>query len=164
VRKLFFGFFLLLISLDAHEGMFQSVDEKKATILQEGKNKSDCPACGMNLFQYYKTTHAIKFKDGTHRQYCSIFCIIDETKNGFLKDKKHLIDTILVVDVATLKYIDVKKAFYVVDSKKPPTMSVISTYAFGSKKDAQKFQKQNGGKITNYDTAYKLTAKYISEY
>ena len=157
--KIVFILLVTIASLFAHGGMFQNVDEKNVVLLQTGEKKEKCPACGMHIPQYYKTSHAVKFKDGVYRQYCSIFCVIDELKNGYLKNKQNEIEQILVVDAKTFKLIDVKKAFYVIGSKKPPTMSMTSTYAFELKKDALEFKKENGGKLGNYEMAYKITAK-----
>ena len=62
---------LLLIafmgSLMAADMMFQSVEADKATLLQKGNAKEYCPNCGMHLPKYYKTSHAVTFKDGTSR-------------------------------------------------------------------------------------------------
>jgi len=139
----------------SHHGgkMFQSVPENKATILQTGKDKSSCAVCGMNLPKYYKTGHVAK--SGTKiRQYCSIHCLAEE-KNI----KKLPLHDFKVVDTNSLKFIDAKKAFYVIGSKKKGTMSPISKYAFLNKKEAIKFSKRYGGKIYNFDEALKIATK-----
>lgn len=159
MKKIVLILSMMVVSLFAHSGMFQSVDEKDAVMLQTGKNKDRCPSCNMSIPQYFKTSHAVKFKDGSYRQYCSIFCVVDEMRNGYLKEHKNDIEEILVVDAKTLKIINVKNAFYVIRSKRPPTMSMTSSYAFESKQDALEFQKENGGKIVNYDIVYKITSK-----
>jgi hypothetical protein len=46
-----------------------------------------------------------------------------------------------------------------VGSKKPGTMSMVSKYAFWTKKGAKKFQKENGGKIMKFDKLIKLVKK-----
>ena len=159
---------ILLISLllgcaFAHQGIFQSVPEKDAVILQKGKDKGDCPICGMHLPMFYKTSHAVKFKDGRYKQYCSLHCVVDEMLFGELKDNEEKIDQILAVDAKTIKLIDAKKAFYVVGSKKPGTMSIVSKYAFKNRLDAQEFQKENGGEILNFEEAYKITLKEFGQ-
>jgi len=136
--------------------MFQSVSLDKATILQSGEDKMYCRNCGMNLPKFYKTSHTVKLKDNTYRQYCSIYCLAEEMEFTVLRGKKDTIKNILVVDVSTNKYIDAKKAFYITGSKIKGTMTTVSKYAFKLKKDALKFQDKNGGIITNFDGAYKI--------
>jgi len=128
--------------------MFQAVPAEKATLLQEGKAKAFCPECGMTLPMFYKTNHAATV-DGKVKQYCSIHCVVEDTKKG-----SKLTD-IKVVDVTSLKFIAVDKAFYVVGSAKKGTMTMVSKYAFASKADAQAFAKANGGEVVDYKGAYK---------
>jgi len=131
-------------------GNYRAVPASNAEIIQDGKNKMYCPVCGMTLPMFYKTNHAASENGHTH-QYCSIVCAVeDSVKNG----KK--LTNYKVVDNTTLKFIDSKKAFFVVGSKKPGTMSVVSKYAFGTKTAAQKFATQNGGKIMNFEELYKM--------
>ncbi|MCK5110465.1 MAG: nitrous oxide reductase accessory protein NosL [Arcobacteraceae bacterium] len=130
--------------------MYRMVPKGKAALLQDGKNKAYCPTCGMTLPMFYKTNHAAKHA-GHNKQYCSIVCLVEDAiVNGTkLTDFK-------VVDNSTLKFIDSKKAFFVVGSKKPGTMSVVSKYAFGTKGAADKFAAANGGKVMKFDALYKL--------
>jgi copper chaperone NosL len=153
--KIFLILPLMLLSLLGAEPMFQSVVPDKATLLQKGNAKNYCPNCAMDLAKYYKTSHAVKFKDGTYRQFCSIHCLVEESEMGFLRDKKTKIAEILVADAKGLAMISVEKAFYVIGSKIPGTMTGNSKYAFASKADAQTFQKENGGKLATYNEAYK---------
>lgn len=133
--------------------MFQSVSKDKATLLQSGESKESCIACGMNLVKFYKTSHAAHLNDTT-RQYCSIHCLAEE-KNL----KKMPLSDLKVVDVKSLKFIDAKNAFYVVGSKKKPTMSEVSKYAFASQADAIEFSKRNRGEVLNFEEALKIAMK-----
>lgn len=150
---------LVLVSfVFAKEGMMkmhQSVPMDKATILQSGDAKMYCPKCGMNLPMFYKTNHSA-VKDGVVLQYCSIHCLAEDSLNGKLTDMK-------VVDNTTLKFIDVKKAFYVVGSDKKGTMSMVSKYAFGSKEKADSFQKDSGGKVMSFDKALNLVTTNLKK-
>lgn len=141
------------------EAMFQSVPLEKAVLLQKGEAKDYCPNCGMHLPKYYKTSHAVIFKDGSARQFCSIHCLVDESEMGFLRDKQDKIAQILVADVDTQQMVDAKKAFYVVGSKIKGTMSGNSKYAFATKAGAEAFMAQNGGTITSFDKAYEIALK-----
>jgi nitrous oxide reductase accessory protein NosL len=138
----------------------QSGFSKKASgnpiLIQEGKQKLWCPVCGMNLKMFYKTSHAVKLKNGEKRQYCSMRCLVvdyDSIKND--------IDEILVIDAKTEKMIDAKTAHYVLESKAPATMSRISKYAFADINNAKEFQKKYGGKIVTFDQAFASAKKTI---
>jgi len=136
---------------------YRMVPMDQATILQDGKNKMYCPVCGMTLPMFYRTNHAATHA-GHNKQYCSIVCMIQDAvvNNAKLENYK-------VVDNTTLKFIDSKDAFFVVGSKKPGTMSVVSKYAFGTKEAAQKFANENGGKIMNFDELYKMVEKSLAK-
>ncbi|QOG11865.1 nitrous oxide reductase accessory protein NosL [Arcobacter sp. FWKO B] len=136
--------------------MFQSVSVKEATLLQESDDKMYCPNCGMNLPKFYKTNHAVKLKDGSYRQYCSIYCLVEEMELTVLKGKHDTIENILVVDVTSLKFIDAKKAYYVVGSSVKGTMTMTSKYAFEKIEDAIAFEQTYGGEVKSFDEAYKI--------
>ena len=128
--------------------LYQSVTSNKAVLLQSGKNKRYCAMCGMDLVKYYKTNHAAIYKNKQY-QYCSLHCLQDHLGKGVtLKNP-------MVVDVASLKFISVINAKYIVGSRKRGTMSHISKYAFSSMKDAKEFQKRFGGKIMDFNGARK---------
>jgi nitrous oxide reductase accessory protein NosL len=137
--------------------MFQSVDEKEATILQTTKDKRYCSRCGMDLVKFYKTSHAASSTDDTVYQYCSIHCLEDHLGDGItLKNPQ-------VVDISSLKFISVSDAYYVVGSKKRGTMSKVSKYAFSSLDAAKEFQSQYGGEIMKFSDAL-LKAKEDFKY
>ena len=133
--------------------MFQSVPFSKATILQDTKAKMFCPSCGMTLPMFYKTNHSATL-NGHVKQYCSLHCLVeDNIKSG------SALKNIKVVDTKSLKFIDVKDAIYVVGSKKKGTMTMKSKYAFSNMKDAKAFESKFGGKIMNFNKAYKIASK-----
>jgi len=132
--------------------MFQSVSPKDAKILQDTEQKSSCSNCGMNLPTFFKTNHLAKV-DGKTKQFCSIHCLAKSIKDGAK------VEDIKVVDTKTLKFIDAKKAFYVVGSKKKGTMSGVSKYAFENKDDALAFAKENGGEVMSFEKALEVAKK-----
>ncbi len=137
--------------------MFQSVSENQAVLVQSGKNKRYCARCGMDLVKFYKTSHNATY-DGKKYQYCSIHCLEDHLGDGVeLKNPQ-------VVDVDSLKFIDVSKAFYVVGSKKRGTMSGVSKYAFADENMAKKFQKLYGGEIMDFTHALEVAREDFRYY
>ena len=140
---------LLSMSIVFAMGDFRMVPAKDATILQKGKNKNFCPVCGMTLPFFYKTNHAATH-NGEHKQYCSVVCLAEDK----IKNKKDL-KNFKVVDTNSLKFIDSKKAYFVIGSEKPGTMSHISKYGFSTKAEADKFADSFGGEVMNFDTLFK---------
>ncbi|WP_458701018.1 nitrous oxide reductase accessory protein NosL [Sulfurospirillum sp. 1307] len=155
MRKIFLGFFALTLMLSA--GNFRAVPMDKAEILQSGKTKMFCNVCGMTLPMFYKTNHAADIDGKTH-QYCSIHCMFEEAMSKGVEVKNPR-----VVDNDTLKFMDATKAYYVVGSKQPGTMSAVSKYAFGTKSGAENFVKKFGGKIMSFNEVATLVKKNLKK-
>jgi hypothetical protein len=155
MKKIIVSIMLIAVSMMAMQKMqnYRAVPMKKATLVKSGKEKMFCSVCGMTLPMFYRTNHAADH-DGIHDQYCSIVCAIEDmVVNG----KK--LTNFKVVDNTTLKFIPSKDAYFVVGSKKPGTMSMVSKYAFGTLEAAKKFQQENGGKIMRFDELVELVKK-----
>lgn len=146
-------FFLISLGVnlqaDTKKPRFQSVDANKTILFQTGTNKNSCAICGMHLQTFYKTSHLSDTKNGP-KQYCSLHCVVADAD---------FFENLQVIDINSLKYISVTKAFYVVGSKKPATMSQISKYAFDTKQEAKKFAKEFGGEVMDFDGAYSEAKK-----
>ncbi len=155
-KKLLYLTIILILSFNLEAKSFNKEATIQPVLIQEGKEKHWCPICGMSIKKFYKTSHASKLQNGTKRQYCSIRCLaVDMQEYG--------IDTsaTVVVDVATQKLINAKKAFYVIGSKISGTMSKVSKFAFALKSDAKKFQTKYKGKIVTFDIALKQAQKSL---
>jgi len=126
--------------------MFQTVLKSEATMLQKGKTKAFCPECGMTLSMFYKTNHTAQ-KNHKVKQYCSIHCLVEDM------DKGKIVEQIQVVDTNSLKFIEAKKAFYVINSSKKGTMTQVSKYAFSSQEAASIFAKKYGGYVGHFTEA-----------
>jgi len=133
---------------------FQTVPANKAILVQKGKDKESCVICGMHLPTFYKTNHAAETKAGTKKQYCSIHCVAHDNEIN----KTDLLN-LKVVDTNSLKFVRADKAFYVVGSSKPGTMSRTSKYAFAKKSEAEAFSKKFGGEIMNLHDTYTVAMK-----
>ena len=157
ISLLMFLVVLIFSNLNAEE-MFQSVKPEEATLVKTDSSKEFCNVCGMHLTKYYKTSHATEFKNGHKEQYCSLHC-----QAQIHEEHEDKIKNIQVVDTNSLKLIDAKTAFYVVGSSKEGTMSPISKYAFSSKNDALKFQKDFGGEIHTFDESLKIAKNALQK-
>ncbi len=137
---------------------FRTVPPSSETIIQDGKNKMYCPVCGMTLPKFYRTNHAATDDKGHVHQYCSIVCAIEDAVVNGKKLTNHK-----VVDNSSLKFIDSSKAYFVVGSNKPGTMSVTSKYAFGTLDAAREFANKNGGKIMDFKDLYMMVEKNLEK-
>ena len=159
IGVLFFSFILFQgcaadsAQTKVNKTMFQSVPVEKAKILQKGENAQSCAICGMNLPKFYKTNHVASTKDGI-KQYCSLHCLVHDNEIN-----KTDLSNVKVVDADTLEFIDAMKAYYVVGSSQPGTMSRTSKYAFKTKEQAEAFAKKYGGKVMKFYDAYDIAIK-----
>lgn len=128
---------------------FDKAATHEPELIQQGDAKAYCPICGMSLKQYYKTSHGVVLKNGTQKQYCSLRCLAadwDAIESNVTK--------VVVTDAVSEKLILAKEAHYVIGSKVPGTMSMVSKLAFADPKEAQAFQKEYGGEIVTFDVAF----------
>ena len=106
----------------------------------------------MDLAMFYRTNHAAKV-NGKLKEFCSLHCLAEVINSGTK------VSDIKVVDAKSLKWIDAKKAYYVVGSKVKGTMSRTSKYAFANISDAKEFQHLKGGKIMTFAQALAVAKK-----
>ncbi len=156
MKKIVFAMVLVVCSLCA--GEFTKMASGEPVLIQQGEEKAYCPICGMSLKQYYKTSHGAILNDGTAKQYCSIRCLASD--GGVIESR---VEKIVVIDAKSEKLIDAKKAFYVVGSKVPGTMSMVSKVAFEHEDDAKAFVKEEGGEITTFDKAFEKAKASLKE-
>ena len=148
--------FLGVVSV-VNAAMFQTVPASKAELVQKGAQKQFCTVCGMNLVMFYKTNY-VALVNGKEKQYCSIHCLVED------RDANHANQqNIKVVAADTLKFIDAKKAYFVVGSSKKGTMSMVSKYAFSSLNAASKFAAQYGGVVTDFNGALETAKEDFSK-
>ncbi|PLX69931.1 MAG: nitrous oxide reductase [Denitrovibrio sp.] len=139
---------LFSITLVSDAEPFSKKPTGKPELIQSGPEKMWCPVCGMSLKMFYKTSHAVKLSGDKNKQYCSIRCLVQDYQG-----LKNIVKELLVVDVTSEKLIDARKAYYVLGSKAPGTMTKVSKFAFASKEDAKAFQAKMGGKIVSFTEA-----------
>ena len=137
--------------------------ENIATIqhpLKNGKKYTDkgrCPNCGMMLNMWARTRQEFKNSEGTFST-CSIRCMADMSQNSGEKPQ----DAKTALYLHPEKMVSVESAFYVIGSSARGTMTMKSKLAFATEADAAKFQKQYGGKIATFQTAFAAATKELS--
>lgn len=117
----------------------------------------ECHNCGMYRSMWARTWYTYS-TESTDKHVCSLHCLVEALKNSGEKGKE--ITTALYLSPTTM--VPVKNAYYVVGSKARGTMSMKSKLAFSSLNEADKFIKNCGGELADFDTAYKVAAQQIS--
>ncbi len=117
----------------------------------------ECHNCGMYRSMWARTWHTYT-SDNKEHHVCSLHCLTEAITNSAASGIN--IKTALYLAPATM--IPVKNAHYVVGSKARGTMSMKSKLAFASADEANKFIKSCGGKLADFDLAYKAAAQQIS--
>lgn len=157
-KSLWALFFAIVLALGLHAEEFNKMATGEPELIQKGDEKAYCPICGMSLKMFYKTSHGVVLKNGTAKQYCSIRCLAADWTSVESQVKQ-----ILVTDVKSEKLIDAKSVFYVVGSKVPGTMSMVSKLAFANEADAKAFASENGGEIMSFDAAFAKAKASLSD-
>lgn len=125
---------------------------------EQTKEQKYCPLCGMNLKMYWKTNHWLTFSDGKKTGYCSIHCaaIVYQERAGE-------IDHWEVVDYDSGELFDARAAYFLIGSDLPGTMTPVSKLAFSLRHVAEKYQKEHGGTIGNFDEALRRALDGLGE-
>lgn len=116
------------------------------------KHKS-CTYCGMDRGMYSHSRVYIQYDDGTEFGACSIHCAAVDLATHIDKTPK----SIEVGDFNTKALVDAETATWVIGGSKPGVMTKNAKWAFANKEDAEKFVKENGGKLATFDEVMKVT-------
>ncbi len=115
------------------------------------ENLGSCPNCGMMLKKWAHTNHEFTNSEG-HFRTCSLHCVADMSKKS--GDTPKNVRAALQLHPETM--IPVENAVYIIGSKAPGTMTMVSKRVFASQADAKNFQAGKGGKIGTFDDAFKV--------
>jgi copper chaperone NosL len=115
------------------------------------KKYPSCKYCGMDREKFAHSRMLVEYDDGTSLGTCSLHCMAVELAIHIDKTPK----TLLVGDYNSKTLIDAEKASWVIGGSKMGVMTKKAKWAFGTKEDAEKFIKENGGEAATFDTAIK---------
>lgn len=119
------------------------------------ENPKPCKQCGMDRVAFSFSRMLILYADGTTAGTCSLNCAAVEMKGNKGKQVKSL----KVADYNSRKLIDARTATWVIGGSKQGVMTEVPKWAFAKKDDAQKFVKENGGRVTTFDEALNLALR-----
>ncbi len=117
-----------------------------------------CPNCGMVRPMWARTWKTFENSEGKSEA-CSFHCLADVAlKSG--EDPKNVL---VALYTEPQKMIPAEKAFYVVGSKAPGTMTMKSKIAFATKSEAEKFAKECGGSVMGYAETLQIAKDGINK-
>lgn len=124
---------------------FADVNSSKLPLLQSGNSKYWCPVTGENLQDYYQTNYLAKLKNGTVRQYSSLFGLYSDIKEyGILENSAKRYDEISKKFVPiNLKNIKYSENEFLKQKKWTQNIKVKKLYQMGEKIFIQKCRKQH---------------------
>ena len=139
-------FFFMGISLFSLMGMavFAQVDS-------DIRKHPSCKYCGMDRKQFAYSRMFVECEDGSTGGTCSLHCMAIELALQIDKTPT----AIQVGDYLTQTLIDADKAIWVVGGDKPGVMTRRAKWAFQSKEKAERFIKEHGGALVNFEDAMK---------
>ncbi|HWR89281.1 MAG TPA: nitrous oxide reductase accessory protein NosL [Dissulfurispiraceae bacterium] len=118
-----------------------------------------CKYCGMDREKFGHSRMYIEYDDGMKVGLCSLHCAAVDLALNIDKNPKE----IKVADFNTKDLVDAEKAVWVVGGNKMGVMTKRAKWAFAKKEDAEKFVKDNGGKISSFDEAIKAAYEDMYE-
>lgn len=111
-------------------------------------DNAKCDNCGMDRNKWARTRHEFQTSKGKHYT-CSIHCVSVISSRYKVEPKEVMVAEYLNPG----NMLQAEKAFYVVGSSAPGTMTAKSKIAFASKEEAGRFSERYGGKISDFADA-----------
>lgn len=115
--------------------------------------QASCKYCGMDRKTFAHSRMLVTYEDGSSMGTCSLHCTAIELALNIDKTPK----MIGVGEFTTKKLINAEKASWVIGGGKPGVMTKQAKWAFEDKASAEKFMKENGGKMVSFDEAIKAS-------
>ena len=117
-----------------------------------------CPNCGMVRPMWARTWKTFENAEGKSEA-CSFHCLADVA----LKSGEDAQNVKVALFTEPQKMIPAEKAFYVVGSKAPGTMTMKSKIAFATKSEAENFANECGGSIIGFTEALQVAKEGINK-
>jgi nitrous oxide reductase accessory protein NosL len=110
-----------------------------------------CRHCGMDRGMFSHSRMLIEYEDGSTVATCSLHCTAVELANTI----DRIPVSVRVADYDSKRLLDVDTAVWVIGGSKKGVMTGQAKWAFASRDSAERFIKENGGRITGFDEAIK---------
>ncbi len=110
-----------------------------------------CRYCSMKRSQYPHSWAILTHSDGSVEMVCSIHCAAIDMALHATKQ----VSMITVADYKTHRQIPAETAFWVIGGDRVGVMTARAKWAFKDKTDAQRFIKDHGGELADFDAVMK---------
>jgi nitrous oxide reductase accessory protein NosL len=110
-----------------------------------------CRYCGMKRSHYPHSWVIVTHTDGSKELVCSVHCAAIDM--ALHTDKQ--VSQITVADYKTHRQIPAETAFWVIGGDRAGVMTARAKWAFKDKADAERFVKDHGGKLADFDAVMK---------
>jgi hypothetical protein len=112
---------------------------------------TSCKHCGMMKAKFGHSWMVIDYDDGSKTEACSVHCAAMDLALNIDKTPK----AIMVGDYNSKKLINAESAYWVIGGNQMGVMTMRAKWAFETKKAADKFIAERGGKPVTFDDAVK---------
>ncbi|MEJ2228985.1 MAG: nitrous oxide reductase accessory protein NosL [Alphaproteobacteria bacterium] len=139
-------------------GLVNKLPKDTEPLKDELKKYPRCPYCGMMRAKFSHSRHLLVYEDDSVDGTCSIHCAAISLSLNMDRGPKAIYAGDAGSDEKIKPLVLSDKASYVLDAKKPGTMTKVSKLAYGDKAKAEAAAKGDA-KIVGFDEA--LTAAYL---
>ncbi|GFO59179.1 hypothetical protein GMST_15040 [Geomonas silvestris] len=109
---------------------------------------ASCENCGMDRKAFGYSRMLLRFADGSETGVCSLNCAVIEMD----KHPEKTVKALLVADRDSRGLVEASKAVWVMGGDKRGVMTKRPKWAFAEQAIAEKFVKEHGGKLVDWDT------------
>jgi hypothetical protein len=113
----------------------------------------------MNREMFAHSRMLIDYGEGGKEGLCSLHCASVDLALNLDRTPK----AILVGDYGTRGLINAETAVWVIGGSKPGVMTKNAKWAFAGREDAEKFQRENGGRLAGFDEALEASYKDLAD-
>lgn len=117
-----------------------------------------CSYCGMDRSKFGHSRMLIEYGDGGSVATCSLHCAAVDLAVNIDRTPLH----IYVGDYGSRKLLDAETASWVIGGSRQGVMSANAKWAFETKEGAERFIKENGGKLATFEES--VSAAYLDMY
>ncbi len=109
-----------------------------------------CDNCGMDRNRFARTRYEFETSKGRFHT-CSLSCVVILSMKLGESPQKVKVAEYLRPE----RMLDAERAFYVIGSRAPGTMTRVSKLAFSDRAGAEDFIKRYGGRLSDFDEAFR---------
>jgi len=147
----------------AEYGLTRHLKEDLAPLENEFEKYPRCPYCGMVRQAFSYSRHLIVYDDDMVDGTCSLHCAAISLSLNLDRGPKAIYAGDAGAEAEIKPLVDADLATYVIDPKKPGTMTAVSKFAYGDKAKAEAAAAVNSATMVGFDEALRLAYLSMAE-